>query len=105
MGIIEQPGGVVALAAGADPAVERVLGWRRFWLGVDLAQAQDWTALIVVKDECLPLWHGSRQVPRRTRANDCFCRPFQRHLLSRRCVPPYCHDAARATGRQNRACD
>ena len=62
MGIIEQPGGVVALAAGADPAIERVLGWRRFWLGVDLAQAQDFTALVVVKDECLPLWHGSRQI-------------------------------------------
>lgn len=55
--------GTVALRTGNDPAVEKVNGWSRYWLGVDLAQAQDNTALVCVHDECLPLWAGgSRQV-------------------------------------------
>lgn len=60
--------GTVVLPTGNDPAVERVQGWSRYWLGVDLAQAQDNTALVCVHDECLPMWGGgSRQVlgPRR----------------------------------------
>ena len=60
--LIEREPGVIALATNGDPAIRRVLGWRRFWLGVDLAQAQDWTALVVVKDECLPTWNGGAQV-------------------------------------------
>lgn len=55
--------GTVVLRTGNDPAVEKVNGWSRYWLGVDLAQAQDNTALVCVHDECLPLWGGgSRQV-------------------------------------------
>jgi hypothetical protein len=55
--------GTVVLRTGNDPAVERVNGWSRYWLGVDLAQAQDNTALIAVHDECLPIWgQSSRQV-------------------------------------------
>lgn len=55
--------GTAVLPTGNDPAVEKVKGWSRYWLGVDLAQAQDNTALVVVHDECLPVWGGgSRQV-------------------------------------------
>jgi hypothetical protein len=55
--------GTAVLPNGNDPAVERVKGWSRYWLGVDLAQAQDNTALVCVHDECLPIWGGgSRQV-------------------------------------------
>jgi hypothetical protein len=55
--------GTVVLRTGNDPAVEKVNGWSRYWLGVDLAQAQDNTALVCVHDECLPQWAGgSRQV-------------------------------------------
>ncbi len=55
--------GTVVLRTGNDPAVEKVNGWSRYWLGVDLAQAQDNTALVCVHDECLPAWGGgSRQV-------------------------------------------
>ena len=60
--------GTVVLPTGYDPAAETVKGWSRYWLGVDLAQAQDNTALVVIHDECLPTWGGgSRQVlaPRR----------------------------------------
>lgn len=55
--------GTVVLPTGNDPAVEKAKGWSRYWLGVDLAQAQDNTALVAVHDECLPTWGGgSRQV-------------------------------------------
>lgn len=60
--------GTVVLPTRNDPAAETVKGWSRYWLGVDLAQAQDNTALVAVHDECLPEWGGgSRQVlgPRR----------------------------------------
>jgi hypothetical protein len=53
-----QPDGTAILKAGADPVIERVQGYSRFWLGVDLAQAQDNTALVVVQDEQLPVWAG-----------------------------------------------
>ena len=62
MGIIERDNGELVLEAGYDPAVERAIGYRRYWLGVDLGQAQDPTALIVIKDEALPQWHGQRQI-------------------------------------------
>ena len=60
--------GAAVLPSGYDPAVERVTGYSRYWLGVDLAQAQDNTALVCIHDECLPMWGpSSRQVlgPRR----------------------------------------
>ena len=63
-----QADGTAVLLTGNDPAAQRVTGWSRYWLGVDLAQAQDNTALVCVHDECLPIWGpSSRQVlgPRR----------------------------------------
>ena len=62
------PDGTVILPTGNDPAARRVTGWSRYWLGVDLAQAQDFTALCCLHDQCLPIWSaGSQQVlgPRR----------------------------------------
>lgn len=53
-----QPDGTAILKAGADPAIERVSGHSNYWLGVDLAQAQDNTALVVIHDEQLPIWAG-----------------------------------------------
>jgi len=53
--------GTAVLPTGNDPASERVTGYSRYWLGVDLAQAQDNTALVCVHDECLPMWVGGRQ--------------------------------------------
>ena len=55
--------GTAVLKSGHDPTTIRCKGWSRYVLGVDLAQAQDNTALVVVHDECLPVWaHGMRQV-------------------------------------------
>jgi len=59
--LIERADGSLVLPTANDPAIRRAIGWRRFWLGVDLAQAQDWTALVVVSDECAPIWDGGVQ--------------------------------------------
>jgi hypothetical protein len=55
------PDGTAVLPTGYDPAAQAVKGYSRYWLGVDLAQAQDNTALVIVHDECLPMWVGGRQ--------------------------------------------
>jgi hypothetical protein len=67
MSVIILADGTAVLPTGNDPASERVKGYSRYWLGVDLAQAQDNTALVCVHDECLPVWAGGRQAlgPRR----------------------------------------
>lgn len=69
MTYIIHPDGTAILKAGADPVIQRVEGYSRFWLGVDLAQAQDNTALVVIHDECLPVWTGPnrQQLGQRTR--------------------------------------
>ena len=56
MSMIIEADGTAILKAGADPAIERVKGHSFFWLGVDLAQAQDNTALVAIHDEQLPEW-------------------------------------------------
>lgn len=60
--------GTAILRTDQDPAVNRVKGWSRYWLGVDLGQSQDYTALTILLDECLPEWEsGHKQIlgPRR----------------------------------------
>jgi hypothetical protein len=60
--LIELPGGRVALKSHFDPAVERVLGHDRFFLGLDLGR-NDPSALVLVRDKQFPEWGGgSRQV-------------------------------------------
>jgi hypothetical protein len=55
-------GGKVALRVpDNDPAVERILGHSRFWLGMDLGRS-DPSALVLLHDEQLPVYDGSRQV-------------------------------------------
>lgn len=55
-------GGKVALRVpDNDPAVQRILGHSRFWLGMDLGRS-DPSALVLLHDEQLPVYDGSRQV-------------------------------------------
>lgn len=61
MSYLIQPDGTAILKAGADPAMQRVQGHSHYWLGVDLAQAQDNTALVVIHDEQLPVWAGPQR--------------------------------------------
>lgn len=61
MSIIIEADGTAILKAGSDPAVTRVKGHSLYWLGVDLAQAQDNTALVAIHDEQLPIWTASNR--------------------------------------------
>lgn len=60
--LIYLDGGRVALKSHADPAVERVLGHDRFFLGLDLGR-NDPTAIVLLHDVQLPEWgRGSQQI-------------------------------------------
>jgi hypothetical protein len=54
-------GGRVALKTHNDPAVERVLGHDRFFLGLDLGRS-DPSALVLLRDKQFPEWQKGRQV-------------------------------------------
>ena len=59
--LIYLDGGRVALKSHYDPAVERVLGHDRFFLGLDLGR-NDPSALVLIRDKQFPEWGlGSRQ--------------------------------------------
>lgn len=53
--IIEQ-GDKLILPTGSDPAVKAAVGYRRYYVGLDLGQAQDPSAISIIKDERLPVW-------------------------------------------------
>ncbi|MEE4212680.1 MAG: hypothetical protein V2I43_25835 [Parvularcula sp.] len=43
----------------SDPGVRTATGHRRFLIGLDLGQAQDPSAYVVMRDEAIPEWHTS----------------------------------------------
>lgn len=59
--LIDLGAGRVGLRAGPDPAIERVTGFDRFFMGLDLGR-NDPSAIVIVRDTCLPEWEdGYRQ--------------------------------------------
>lgn len=60
--LIFRPDGTVVNETNADPSVPRVTGHQRYWIGVDLGQANDFSAVCVILDEQLPVAHGGRIV-------------------------------------------
>lgn len=53
--ITELPDGTLVLRS-VDPAVEKARGWRRYIVAADLGQANDYTSVVGIMDECLPIW-------------------------------------------------
>lgn len=53
--LIFKDDGTVINETGQDPAIPRVEGYQRFWIAADLGQANDFTAIVGIKDECLPI--------------------------------------------------
>lgn len=66
--LIHLGGGRVNLRAGPDPAIERVTGHDRFFMGLDLGR-NDPSAIVVLRDTQLPVWATSQrqELGRRTR--------------------------------------
>lgn len=50
--------GDVVNETGQDPALPRVTGFQRYWVGADLGQANDFSSAVVIKDQCLPISTG-----------------------------------------------
>ena len=49
------PDGRVINETNNDPAIERVTGFSTYWVAADLGQANDYSAVVVIKDEALPI--------------------------------------------------
>ena len=49
------PDGRVVNETGQDPVIPRVTGFSRFQIAADLGQANDFSAVVVIKDEALPI--------------------------------------------------
>lgn len=49
------PNGEVVNETNEDPAIPRVTGHQNYWVAADLGQANDYTAVTVIKDETLPI--------------------------------------------------
>lgn len=49
------PDGEVVNENGQDPAIPRVTGYQRYWVAADLGQANDYSAVVVIKDQALPI--------------------------------------------------
>lgn len=53
--LVHLPDGRVVNETGQDPAVSRVTGYSRFQIAADLGQANDYSAVVVIKDQALPI--------------------------------------------------
>lgn len=54
------PDGRVINETAHDPAIPRVTGFQRYFIGADLGQANDFSSAVVVKDQQLPIHDGTR---------------------------------------------
>ncbi len=50
LSVVERPDGTITNDNGGDPAVQRILGHRRYWVSADLGQANDFSAVAVIED-------------------------------------------------------
>lgn len=66
-GLVEK--GEYLILPNADPAVEIVKGYRRFLVGLDIAQAQDRNAYSIILDERVPFYdaNGRQELTKRRR--------------------------------------
>lgn len=62
LNLIHMPDGRVINETNMDPAMERVTGFVRYFVGADLGQAADFSSTVVIKDQQLPIANGSRVV-------------------------------------------
>ena len=59
LNLIYMPNGDVVNETKQDPAIPRVTGYVRYWVGADLGQANDYSAICVIKDQALPVSDGN----------------------------------------------
>lgn len=54
LNLVYLPNGKVVNETNQDPAIPRVTGYDRFWLAADLGQANDFTAIVALRDQKVP---------------------------------------------------
>ena len=60
LSLVYLPDGRVVNETHQDPAIPRVTGFVRYFVGADLGQANDYSSAVVVKDQQLPCFDGNR---------------------------------------------
>lgn len=55
LNLVFKPNGQVVNETGQDPAIPRVTGYQRYLISADLGQANDYSAVVVIKDQALPI--------------------------------------------------
>ena len=53
--LVFMPDGRVINQTNNDPALPRVTGFQNYWVAADLGQANDFSAVVVIKDQALPV--------------------------------------------------
>lgn len=62
LNLVYRPNGQVVNDTDGDPAIPLVTGYQRFMISADLGQANDYSAVCVLKDEALPIIDGNRVI-------------------------------------------
>ena len=62
LNLVYLPDGRVVNETGQDPAIERVTGFSRFQIAADLGQSNDYTAIVAIKDQALPIVDDGRVI-------------------------------------------
>lgn len=60
--LVYLPDGRVVNETNQDPAIPRITGHQHYWVAADLGQANDFTAVTVIKDEALPIVDGGKVI-------------------------------------------
>ena len=95
--LIYLPNGRVENQTNEDPAIPRVIGHSRFQIAADLGQANDYSAVIVIKDEALPIVNDSKVIVGPRRRTVVYADRFRgisyvdvvEHLIRLKNAPPF----------------
>ncbi|MCA0205149.1 MAG: hypothetical protein LCH92_12460 [Proteobacteria bacterium] len=55
LNLVYLPDGRVINETNMDPGIPRVTGYQNYWIAADLGQANDFSAVVVLKDQALPI--------------------------------------------------
>ena len=97
LNLVYLPDGRVVNETNQDPAIPRVTGHQHYWVAADLGQANDFTAVTVIKDEALPIVDGSKIIVGPRNRSIVFADRFRGvsyvdvcdHLVRLRNAPPF----------------
>lgn len=95
--LVFMPDGRVVNQTGQDPAIPTLTGFVRYWIGADLGQANDFSSVVVIKDQQLPESDGSQILLGQRERTVVYADKFRGvsyvdvvdHLIKLRNAPPF----------------